>query len=308
VNPALGIDIGGTHLRAAVVAVDGTVIRSLHRKLPVHDPAGVLQQVLAARQALEYPQGPIGIGLAACMLLAQGLVTVAPNLGWVNVPFGDMLKQHLGQPVRLVNDLDAITMGEARFGAGAGASDVVCMFLGTGLGMGALVHGTLLEGADGLATELGHIRIASVTDGRRCGCGQRGCLEAYTSGRHLPELLLAKIAEGVPCALANQPAETVNAAAIEAAAQRGDQACCQLWQDIGTRVAQALGCVVTLLNPRVLVLGGGVLTAAPSLLQQVCAQLTQYAAPPVLANLRVSEARLGDIAGVVGAACLARES
>ncbi|MEZ4273105.1 MAG: ROK family protein [Myxococcota bacterium] len=107
-----------------------------------------------------------------------------------------MLAAQFGRPVRLVNDLNAICAGEAAVGGGQGSHHVMCVFVGTGVGMGAVSHGRVVEGADGLATELGHIKVQSPETGRLCGCGGRGCLEAYTSGRHLPALLQQKIDAG----------------------------------------------------------------------------------------------------------------
>lgn len=304
---AVGIDVGGTSLRAALVDARGEVIASVKNPLADRTPGALVAATAALVEQLAPGDAtmPIGVGLAAQLRVREGRVAVAPNLGWRDVPYGSMLRERFGRPVRLVNDLDAITMGEAGVGAARGERDVVCVFLGTGLGMGAVVQGQLLEGAEGLATELGHIKVESVDDGRVCGCGQRGCLEAYTSGRHLPSLLAQKIASGLACRLADAvrtTPEAVTADRIEAAIEAGDPACAALWDDIGERMARVLGNVVAVFNPRVLVLGGGVLFAAPRLRRRIEERLSAYAPPAHASVLAVRDAALGDQAGLIGAA------
>jgi glucokinase len=311
---ALGIDVGGTHVRAAVVDAAGKILRHTRHNLTKRDPDSLLQVVAEMRAELGFtPQDPIpmGMGLAAVLWIETGLVAVAPNLSWFDVPFGDMLEKRFGQRVRMVNDLNAIAVGEGFSGAGEGASDVVCVFVGTGVGMGAVVRGHVIEGADGLATELGHTKIESVTAGRACGCGERGCLEAYTSGRHLPDLLLAKVAEGLKSPLvdaAGGKPEKMTAGHIEAAAQANDPAAMALWEDITERLARSIGNTMTLFNPRVLVLGGGVLVSAPSLKAAVSQRIKNYAGRPQQKNLIIRDTKLADDAGVIGAALLALES
>jgi glucokinase len=210
-----------------------------------------------------------------------------------------------------VNDLGAITVGEAGRGAGRGATHAVCVFVGTGVGMGAVVGGRLLEGHDGLAAELGHAKVASPETGRRCGCGERGCLEAYTSGRHLPDLLAEKIDAGLESERWHRGDDAIaktNAAEIEEAAKAGDAAAQAVWQDAAEYLAEALGTVVAVLSPRVLVLGGGVLRLAPSLRERVGIRLQAYAPRPELGDLLVRDSELGDDAGLVGAGLLAHQS
>ena len=307
----IGIDVGGTHLRAALVTEAGEPVKVIRAQLDVRDPSGLLLRMQEARaqlgDAAQLPL-PMAVGLAGQILLASGVVAVAPNLGWHDVPFGPMLERTFGQPVRMLNDMNAIALGEAVRGAGDGALDVACVFVGTGVGMGAVVGGQILEGADGLATELGHIKVASVEHGRMCGCGERGCLEAYTSGRHLPDLLASKVALGLPSPLfenAQGASAQLTAGHIDAASQKGDRACMALWADISELLARAIGDTVTLFNPRVLILGGGVFLAAPYLKKAVLDSIRSYAARPAQRALRISDTKLGDDAGVIGAALAA---
>ncbi len=307
---AVGVDVGGTNLRAALVSADGKVQQRQARPLNGRSPPEVIEQIAKLKDGLgpEAADAPMAVGFAAQLYVHEGVVAVAPNLGWRDVPLGQLLATRFGRPVRLLNDLDAIAMGEAAQGAGQGTDDLLCVFVGTGVGMGAVVQGRIVEGADGLATELGHIKIASPKDGRLCGCGERGCLEAYTSGRHLPELIAEKIAAGVPSAVLEAvpgALQRLTADVIESAALRGDKAACELWNEVGERLGIAIANVSTLLNPRVLVLGGGVLTAARSLRERVVGWVEAATERPHLARLSIRESALGDDAGLVGAGLLA---
>jgi glucokinase len=307
---ALGIDVGGTHLRAALVDTRGNIVRLVRRKIEDKDPKSLLDAMDAAKADLDYGHQyvPMGLGIAAQIWLESGVIALAPNLGWRDVPFGAMLEERFGQPVRMVNDLNAIAFGESVCGAGEGTHDMVCVFVGTGVGMGAVAGGRVVEGADGMATELGHVKVDSVLTGRTCGCGERGCLEAYASGRHLPALVLAKHKEGLSSALCDQYIDTpvhLTADRIDEAAQAGDKACQALWIDIAEILGQSIGNTVTLFNPRVLVLGGGVLTSAPSLMTMVQTSIQRYAGASSRTRLQIRSTTLVDNAGVIGAAMLA---
>jgi glucokinase len=313
VSAAIGIDVGGSSLRAALVDENGKILRAQRRRLGERNPKALLDQLEALLQSLAVQDEslPIAMGLAAIIHLKSGMVAVAPNLGWRDVPFGQLLAERFERPVRLVNDLDAITVGEARCGAGRGADDVICVFVGTGVGMGAVVHGRVLEGHNGTATELGHVKVESAAVGRPCGCGERGCLETYASGRHLPDLLVALAASGKQTRLLDEvrgDLKALTAERIEAAARDGDAAARALWASVTDVLGRAIGNVVTLFNPRVLILGGGVLNAAPSLRHEVALATSGYAGRPQLADVEIRESELGDHAGLVGAGLLAHQS
>ena len=268
------LDIGGTNLRAALVGSDGQIVRSLRRPILERSPADVLSQIstVLAELGPEAKDAPLGVGFAAMIESPGGIVVNSPNLGWLNVPFGDMLRDEFGQKVRLLNDLNAITIGEAQRGAGQGADNVICVFVGTGVGMGAIVQGQLLEGAAGMATELGHTKIDSVEHGRACGCGSRGCLETYTAGRYLPGLaedLLSEFADPSLRRWFDAYGPKLNSTHIEAAVKNGNPLAIKLWGQIAARLGRSISSVVAVTNPSVVVLGGGVLFGAPGLSAKV---------------------------------------
>lgn len=309
----VGIDLGGTTARAALVDESGTLIRDARSVLTAYSPQEVIEQIVGLVRGLDSSALalPAAMGIAAQLLAKTGTVVVAPNLGWHNVAAGRLMREAFGHPVRLVNDLNAITVGEARCGAGRGENDVLCVFIGTGVGMGAVCQGLLVEGAEGLATELGHTKIGSPSTGRPCGCGERGCLEAYTSGRHLPDLLVEKVADGFESPLLQSiqgDLKQLNALRIERAAVDGDRAAGALWDDIAYKLGVSIANSITLFNPRVLILGGGVLTLAPGLCERLVGVIREHTARPALARLEIRDTELGDKAGLVGAGLLAHDS
>ncbi len=310
---AIGVDIGGTNLRVALVDPTGKLVRSVKQPIASTAPKDLLAQLGAIVEGFPAAarRAPLAVGIAGFLLTASGVVINAPNLGWNDVPFGRLLRRKFGRPVRLVNDLDAITYGEARRGAGKGATDVACVFVGTGVGLGVVSGGRIVEGADGVATELGHIKVESPVTGRVCGCGERGCLEAYTSGRHLPDLLAERVAAGEPSPLfhdAGGDPQKLRAQDIEQAARHGEVAASRLWDDIGERLGFAIGNLVTLWNPRVLILGGGVLQSAPSLQRRTLKVFETVAWRTHRERVSIRPTKLGDDAGLIGAGLLAHDA
>jgi glucokinase len=189
---AIGIDLGGTNLRAARVAIDGHLVQIVEqRRVAVGEdraPERVCDKVVKLCDELSAGDPlPVGIGAAGMMDGTDGVLANAPNLGWRDVSFGSMVTAQLGRRVWVENDLSAITWGEHRFGAARGFEHVVCVFVGTGVGGGGVIEGQLLRGGNNVTMEVGHIKVV-LEEGRLCGCGQRGCLEAYVGGRSLEQL------------------------------------------------------------------------------------------------------------------------
>ncbi|HET9553557.1 MAG TPA: ROK family protein [Anaeromyxobacteraceae bacterium] len=313
----LGVDLGGTNARAALVDAGTGAVVAAH-KLPHADrsPIAVAKSVaeavrLAAQQAGVEPSalGPAGVGVAAQCLGATGVVLNAPNLGWRDVPFGDLLAAELGGPVRVVNDLSAAAWGEHRRGAARGVEDAALVFVGSGVGSGLILGGRLHEGGGGVAGELGHVKVTprGVTP-RRCGCGEWGCLEAYAGGMNLAARVRDDVAEGKGAAVlaaAGGDASRISASAVEAAYAGGDPYARDLWAEVGELLGTAMANLVTLLNPSRLVLGGGVLLGCPNLERIARAHLGDRASRTARKSLVVARSELGDDAGVVGAALLA---
>jgi glucokinase len=309
--PTLGIDLGGTFARAAVVDAAGKMLSAAKVALSERTPAGVVETIaLAAADALKSAAGVevrgIGVGAAAQIHKDSGVLSVAPNLGWRNVPLGEMLKARLGHPVRVVNDLSAAAWGELHAGAGRGASDMLVVFVGSGVGSAIIANGKLLDGAGGVAGELGHIKV--VPGGRGCGCGEVGCLEAYTGGHNLiaqtRELLAAGKSPKVAELSGGDPAR-ITPVTLEQAAEAGDVAAREVYERAAQFLAVAVANQVTVLNPARLLLGGGVLTHCPGLRRSTMEGVQRYASQTSREGLLITEAELGDDSGIIGAALLA---
>jgi glucokinase len=317
---ALGVDLGGTNARAAAVDVDSGEIVAAHREaLQARTPARVVEVIrhalaeaaAAASVDLGATEG-IGVGVAGQVLGTSGLVLNAPNLGWRNVGFGELLREAVGVPVRIANDLSVAAWGERRFGAAKGLDDVVVVFVGTGVGAGLILGGRLHEGAQGVAGEFGHVKVRPGRPGttaRRCGCGETGCLEAYTSGVNVAARVREELTAGAASAvreLAGGDPARVTAAHLDDAWRGGDPYARALWEEVSDLLGTAIANLVTVLNPARLILGGGVLLRCPGLLGLVRARFDAVVSRSATRGLSVERAWLGDDAGVVGAAVLPR--
>ena len=315
---ALGVDLGGTTARAAVVDRDSGEIVASHKE-PHRDraPAAVVETVAhAIEEALggegRQPRsfGQIGIGVAGQCLGRTGVVLNAPNLGWLDVPLGRLLEQRLGVSVRIVNDLSAAAWGERRFGAARGVDDAVLVFVGSGVGSGLILGGRLHEGARGVAGEVGHVKVRpmrATTAPRRCGCGQIGCLEAYTSGMNIAARVREELAAGAASRiseLVRGDLTRVSASVVDEASLQGDPYARALWQEVAELLGNGIASVVTLLNPGRVILGGGVLLGCPELRRLVDEVFHQRVSRSAAVDLVLERAFLGDDAGVIGAALL----
>jgi len=314
----LGLDLGGTNARAAVVErASGRILAAFRSAVADRSPAAVAElaasvarQAAAAAGVDPRALGTAGVGVAGQCLGTTGVVLNAPNFGWRDVPLGELLARALGQPVRVANDLSVAAWGERCFGAARGLSDVLLVFVGTGVGSGLILGGRLHEGARGVAGELGHVQARPPGPGyrpRRCGCGAAGCLEAYAGGANIAARVREELAAGAHSAireLAGGDPSMAGPVEVEMAFTKGDQYAVALWEEVADLLGTAVASAVTLLNPERVVLGGGVLLGSPSLERLVRARVASLASRSALAGLSIERTRLGDDAGVLGAALL----
>lgn len=281
---AIGVDIGGTNVRVARVAADGTVAEVRRAPTPFGDVKALVGVVAELHGGGD---GPIGVGVAGGAT-ADGTMCGAPNLGIDGEPFGQLLTARLGRSATILNDADAATWAEFRLGAGSDVEHLLMLTLGTGVGGGAVVAGRLLRGATGLAGEFGHMVVAE--GGALCKCGNHGCLEAYASGSAM--------------AMGDRRASD-----LAADARDGDPVATAHFTRIGNWLGIGMANLVNALDPARIVVGGGAGTAAfdlvvPAAREALAARLfgrPQRTPPPIV------PAELGDDAGVVGAALLAME-
>ncbi len=290
---SLGVDLGGTTARVAVVErATGRIVASAKQTWTDRSLGAVLAGTadLLNLLAAAHPgaTGAVGVGFAG--MLRGPVVVNAPNLGWRDVDFGTPLSTAVGRPVRLVNDLSAAAWGEYAAGAARGTTDALTVFVGTGVGSAIIAGGALLSGASQVSGEFGHVKLM-VSGGRPCGCGQQGCLEAYMGGMKLGEWMKEEGLSGT-------------AADLEPLAQAGDATAKRLYDFAVGHLALAIANQVTVLNPGVLVLGGGVLNRCPGMVQRIKETVARRSTVASAAAVKVVMASLGDDSGLVGAALL----
>jgi glucokinase len=308
----VGIDLGGSGLRMGVVSEDGAVegLQSLTHGGFSHpmDAVERLARMVEDAAAQGGPIDAVGVGVAAWVERDTGFVTRAPNLGWIDVPFGELLRRRLKLPVVVHNDLKAIAWGEYRFGAGVGARTLLVIFVGTGVGAAVIAEGNLLVGARGFGGEIGHIKVGP-DDGPLCGCGRRGCLEAYVGGRALSLKARQSVAEGrISLVRPDSEMRELTAADLEELSNRGDAEAQALLEGGGMQLGRVLGSMVTFLNPDTVLMGGGVWDSSDVIKDAVRIGLDLSSHPDLRKSVRIVEGRLGSRAGVIGAADLARRN
>jgi glucokinase len=315
---SVGVDLGGTKLVAGLVDELGVVHGERRREhaegsgyaTMLDDLAGFVGElrVLAAEQGRAVTS--VGVAVAAFLTADRSRVRQAANLGWDDQPLADDLTLRLGLPVTLENDADAAAWGEWRFGAGRGQRCLLLVTLGTGVGGGIVHDGRLVSGGNGLGGEIGHLQVEP--GGRPCPCGAKGCLEQYASGSALGHVgrqaaarepsraeALLELAAGDPRA--------ITGAMVAAAAQRGDRAAAYACRRIGGWLGVGLAQAAALLDPSLILIGGGASTAGDLILEEArrafAANVGVRAARP---EVPIGAAQLGNAAGLVGVADLAR--
>lgn len=309
----IGVDIGGTKVLGGVVDPDGKVIETTRRPTPADDVAATRDVIVEVVLELagRHKVGAVGIGAAGWIDASRSTVLFAPNLAWRDEPLRAYVQEAVKVPVVVENDANVAAWAEFRYGAAADADDSMVLFtVGTGIGGGIVLGGQLLRGAHGIAAETGH--MLAVPDGQLCGCGRLGCLEQYASGNALvrfarhaaigtpdrAKLLLEK-ASGDP--------DLITGMMVTDAARAGDEVAVEAFDQIGGWLGKGLADIVQLLDPQVLVVGGGVIDAGELLMGPTRLSyhdsMAQRARQP-FADLRA--AQLGNTAGVIGTADLAR--
>jgi len=305
------VDLGGTKIRAAVVDAAGRVVSTQRIATDVDGgPSKAVSDIVRCVHACAPDMdgiAAVGVGVAGQIDTKAGVVRSAPNLGWKNFPLGERLETVLGIPVVVENDVRAIAWGVWQHGAGKGLQDLLVMFVGTGVGGGIVSGGHLLTGDRGVAGELGHSTL--VAGGRLCTCGRRGCLEAYTGGWAIAARAREAIQSDPESGQAIVDAAeggTITAVAVSRAAAAGDPVATTLMKETGRYLGAGIVGLVHALNPRRVVLGGGVIDGNPGLVDDVASIVRESAIPVFSDRLDVKQSELGSQSGVVGSASLAR--
>jgi len=309
---SIGVDIGGTKIAAGVVDEGGRIIAATTRITPATDPELIEAAVGDAVTELRTAHEVVGVGVGAAGFVSSDRRTIrfAANLAWREHPFADAIERLTGLPVIVENDANAAGWAEYRFGAATAARHMLMATVGTGLGGAIVLDGQLIRGSGGFAGEVAH--MTAVPEGQWCGCGRKGCLEQYTSGTALVRNAHFRALAGDPLMdplvrAAGGDREDIDGPLITRLAQEGDPGSVELIAEIGRWLGEGMASIASLLDPEVIVVGGGVAAAGDLLLdparesyaKHLTAREHRELAPFVVASM-------GNEAGIVGAADLAR--
>lgn len=310
VRQAIGLDVGGTKIGAAVVTDRGQILESRQVPTPPRADADttvailtdLVDQLVARHPAVE----AIGAGAPGMVRWPDGYISWAPNNAYRNLALKSRLAATTGLPVVVENDANAAAWAEARFGQGRGHRNIVALTVGTGIGGGVVINGDLYRGHTGFGAEVGHI-LVNPSGGHRCGCGAIGCLEAEASGtalRHLGREVAAQEPAGAIARLVD--GGDVTGEIIFRAVQEGDPAARDLFQRLGWWLGVGIASLVNIFEPEIVIIAGGLVATGQSLLAPALVSYRQNAFARDLRELPpVVLATLGPEAGVVGAATLA---
>ena len=317
-NCYIGIDLGGTNLRAAVADTDtGQIFHQ--RKCPTLAAEGqqavigrIIQLIRELRQESQVPDGAVkgvGIGVPGTPDIDKGIIQFLPNLPgkWPNVPLAAIIAEQVQLPVALINDVRAITLGEWTFGAGRGADTVACLAIGTGIGGGVIVNGQFHLGIGGTAGEFGHHVVEA--DGFPCGCGGKGCLELYASGPAIAAMGVKEVMHGHTTRigeLVNQDLNRIDAGVVVQAAREGDPIATAILQRAGMYLGIAVGNILGVISPERVIFGGGVSVAGEVLLGPIVQTIKERVHVVPLDKVQFVLAELGINGGLVGAALWAK--
>ena len=313
VKNRIGIDVGGTNVKIALVDSNGKIGYS--DTIPTRAEMGYEYTVNNMKQAIrdlltETKLSPkdiegIGFGLPGQVDFKSGIVRLITNIpGWVEIPLAKMIEDEFHIPTRIDNDVRCAALGELNFGAGKGCENLICITVGTGIGSGLIVNGKLVRGASNAAGEIGHIKL-QMQDGPICGCGDTGCLEAFASGPSIVAMAEEYIMGGKSTKyreMAN--GNDITPFIVAEAAKAGDAVARRIYTKMGEYIGIGLASVVNLLNPEKIIIGGGVAGAGDILFTPLKETLKNRAMKIAGDTVEVVPAQLGNTAGVIGASLL----
>jgi glucokinase len=307
---AIGLDLGGTKILAALVTEKGEIIHKVETEtLAEGGQEKVYQRVLLSIQRLLDKSEPEksrikGIGIAAAGVIdsQKKEVIFANNLGWKNIPIGPLLEKEFDLPTQLNNDANAAAVSEKMWGAGKGKENLVYITVSTGVGAGMISNGQLITGIGHCAGEFGHISID--VNGPFCECGNRGCLENYTSGTAIARIARERLEKGEKSSYFCREREysEISAEEVGIAAKQGDSFAVNLLNEVGTYLGAGIITLIHLLNTEVIILGGGVMNLSEILLPVIRKTVKERGIPEMARRLEVEKSVLGKNAGVLGAA------
>jgi glucokinase len=313
---AIGIDLGGTKIALGTVDGEGRVIQMHRYETDTQGgPGAVIAQIAKGvaqlKSASDFPLLGMGIGVAGQIDPLTGVVRFAPNLDWHDIPLRADLERLTELKTVVTNDVRAAMWGEWLFGAGRGSHDLICIFVGTGIGGGIISGGRVLEGCSNTAGEIGHMTIQ--LNGPLCHCGNRGCLEALAGGWAIAQraqemVRLHPITGGTILKMASGNIEDITARTLVQAYYDGDALAREIMDETTNALTAGVTALVNAINPCHIVLGGGIIEGMPELVQRINQGVRSRALAAAIRNLVISSSKLGNDAGIIGAAALAMQT
>ena len=311
----IGIDVGGTNVKIALVDDNGKIIYS--NSVPTYAKMGYEYTVNNIKQAIKdlmketntTPSDIEGIGFdfPGQVDCKTGVVKLAPNIpGWVNVPIAQMIEDEFHIPTRIDNAASCAALGELKFGAGRGCENFICITVGNGIGSGIVINGKVVRGATNAAGELGHIKL-QMNGGPICGCGDTGCLEAFASGPAIVAMAQEYIKGGKSTKFREMAAVEggeITPYMVAKAAEEGDPVAKRIFEIVGEYIGIGLTSVINLLNPERVIIGGGVAESGELLLGPIRKTIKERAMVVAGNAVEIVPAQLGNSAGVIGASML----
>lgn len=310
---SIGIDLGGTKILIGLVEKEsGKVVSHIKKKTKKEKgPENIVRKMVEGVGELLEESGKsfteissIGIGSAGQIDRKNGIIIGAPNLDCYNLNLKEILQNKFNIPVFVGNDVEVATIGEQKFGAGKGCADFVCVFVGTGIGSAIVKNGHIIYGATGTAGELGHIIVD--LNGRPCACGAHGCLEAYASRSAIETRIEGALKKGRKSCISEylEEGKAITSSMIRKSIEREDELVTQCVSEASEYLSGGLASVINLINPELIILGGGLIEAVDYFYKQTIKKAKSKSLPVPAEKIRFSKTILGDYSGVIGAALL----
>lgn len=310
---SIGIDLGGTKILIGLVEKEsGKVVSHIKKKTKKEKgPENIVRKMVEGVEELLEESGKsfteissIGIGSAGQIDRKNGIIIGAPNLDCYNLNLKEILQNKFNIPVFVGNDVEVATIGEQKFGAGKGCADFVCVFVGTGIGSAIVKNGHIIYGATGTAGELGHIIVD--LNGRPCACGAHGCLEAYASRSAIETRIEGALKKGRKSCISEylEEGKAITSSMIRKSIEREDELVTQCVSEASEYLSGGLTSVINLINPELIILGGGLIEAVDYFYKQTIKKAKSKSLPVPAEKIRFSKTILGDYSGVIGAVLL----
>lgn len=303
----VGVDLGGTAIKVGICNENGQLLHTYEG--PTETDKGVDVVIgniekyvrhIVEQSPYEWDQlKGVGAGVAGFTNVRDGIIVLAPNIGFRDVPIRALLENRIGKPVKIDNDANVAALGEAWAGAGKGIENCVCYTLGTGVGGGIIINGKIYQGSSGMAGEIGHISVVPDLEAIQCGCGKMGCLETVSSATGIIRMAKDAVERGDRTSLALE--DQIAAKEVFDAAKAGDEVALRIVNRAAFYLGKSMAAVAAVLNPELFIIGGGVSKAGDFLFEEMRRVYTKLAPEPLQKGVSIVPAVLGNDAGIVGA-------